>query len=136
MSRENVEIVRRGYELFAEGDLASVAALLSADVEVADAGGLGAMGTATGTRRGPEAFVRASQEALEAFEDYRAEAEEFIDAGHAVVVPVLISGRGRASGATLETRLVHVWVFRDGQIIRGEVYESRSEALEAVGLSE
>ena len=136
MSQENVEIVRRGYELFAEGDLEGAAALLSADVEVPDAGGLGATGTATGTRRGREAFIRASEEAFEAFEDYRTEAEEFIDAGDAVVVPVRISGRGRASGAKLETRLTHVWVFRNGKVIRGEVYQSPSEALEAVGRSE
>ena len=77
MSQENVEIVRRGYELFAEGDLEGVAAF-----------------------------------------------------------PVRISGRGRASGAKLETRLTHVWVFRNGKVIRGEVYQSSSEALEAVGLSE
>lgn len=133
MSKENVETVRRGYELYAAGDLEGVAALFSAGAELADAGGLGVTGTAAGTRQGPEGFLRASEEALEAFEDYRVEAEDFIDAGEAVVVPVRISGSGRSSGAKLETRLTHLWVLRDGSVIRGEVYRTTEEALEAAG---
>ena len=136
MSRENVESVRRGYELYAAGDLEGVASLFADDAELADAGGLGVAGTAAGVRYGPEGFLRANEEALEAFEDYRVEAEEFIDAGETVVVAVRISGRGRASGAELETHLAHVWVFRNGKVIRGDVYWSTEEALEAVGRRE
>jgi ketosteroid isomerase-like protein len=131
MSKENVEIVRRGYEQYAAGDLEGVARLFSDEAELADAGGLGLARTAAGTRYGPEGFLRASAEALEAFEDYRVVAEDFIDAGEAVVVPVRISGRGRGSGAELETRLAHLWEFRNGKAIRGEVYRTTEEALEA-----
>ena len=133
MSQENVEIVRSGYELFAAGDLEGVAALFSTNAELADAGGLGIAGTAVGTRQGPEGFLRATAEVLEAFDDYRVEAEGFIDAGDAVAVPVRISGRGRASGATQEVRLAHLWVLRNGNVIRGEVYRTTEEALEAAG---
>jgi uncharacterized protein len=131
MSKENVEIARRGYALFAAGDLEGVAALFSTEAELAGAGGLGVAGTAADTRYGPEGFIRATEDVLEAFEDYRVEAEEFIEAGESVVVPVRISGRGRASGAALETRLAHLWVLRDGKVIRGEVYRTTEEALEA-----
>jgi ketosteroid isomerase-like protein len=62
MSQETVEIVRRGYELFAAGDLEGVTALFSADAQLADAGGLGVAGTAAGTRHGPEGFLRATEE--------------------------------------------------------------------------
>src|SRR5918994_3091431 len=131
MSKENVETVRRGYELYAAGDLRGVAGLFSDEAELADAGGLGVAGTAAGTRYGPEEFIQATEEALEAFEDYRVEAEEFIDAGEAVVVSVRISGRGRASGAELEMRLAHLWVLRNGKVIRGDVYRTIEEALES-----
>ncbi len=130
-----MEIVRRGYELYAAGDLEGAAALFAADAETADAAGLGVAGT-TGTRHGPEGFLRAATEGLEAFEDYRVDTEEFIDAGEAVVVPVRISGRGRTSGAKLETRLAHLWVLRNRKVIRGEVYRTTEEALEAAGLRE
>jgi uncharacterized protein len=136
MSEENIEIVRRGYELYAAGDLEGAAALFSADAELADAGGLGVADTAVGTRSGPEGFLRATEEVLEAFEDYRVETEEFIDAGEAVVVPVRISGRGKASGVKLEMQLAHLWVLRDGKVIRGEVYRTTEEALEAARESE
>jgi ketosteroid isomerase-like protein len=136
MSQENVEIVRRGYALYEAGDLEGVAALFSDDAELAGAGGLGIAGTGAGTRYGPEGFVRGTEEALEAFDDYRVETEEFIDAGDAVVVPVRISGRGRASGVSMEMRLAHLWALRDGKAIRGEVYRTVEEALEAAGLRE
>jgi ketosteroid isomerase-like protein len=136
MSQENVEIVRRGYELYAKGDLRGVTDLISDAAELPDAGGLGIADTAAGTRRGPDGFLQGSQEAVEAFEDYRVEPQEFIDAGDAVVVPVRISGRGRASGAMTEVRLVHVWVLRNGRAIRNEIYRTTAEALEAVGLSD
>jgi uncharacterized protein len=131
MSKQNVDTVRRGYELYAAGDLEAVAALFSSDAELADAGGLGVAGSAAGTRRGPDGFLRAVQETLDVFDDYRVEAEDFIEADDAVVVPVRISGTGKTSGARLDTRLAHVWVFRDGKVIDGEVYRTIEEALAA-----
>ena len=137
MSQENVEIIRRGYALFAAGDFEAVAALLSDDVEVTDAGGLGVTGSAAGTRHGPEGFLRSTQEALEAFEDFHVEPENFIDAGDVVVVPVRITGRGRGSGMEMEMRLAHLWVLRsDSKVVRSEIYETTKEALEAAGPSE
>lgn len=134
MSQQNVETVRRGYELYTRGDLAGVAGLFADEAELADLGGIGVAGTGAATRYGPDGFPQSAAEALEAFEDYRVEAEEFVDVGDAVVVPVRISGRGRASGAALEIRLAHVWLFRAGKVIRGDVYRTTSEALDAVGL--
>ena len=52
MSQENVEIVRRGYELYAAGDLEGVTDLISDAAELPDAGGLGVADTAAGTRHG------------------------------------------------------------------------------------
>jgi ketosteroid isomerase-like protein len=53
-----------------------------------------------------------------------------------VVAIVRFAGRGRVSGAPLELRYVSVTWIRDGKIVRGAGYESRREALEAVGLRE
>jgi len=136
MSQENVDLVRRGYEMYAGGDFESVARLFSGEAEMPDSGGLGVAGTAAGTAYGPEGFLQANNEALEAFEDYRVEAERFIDAGEAVVVAVRISGQGRGSGAKLEMGLAHLWVVRDGKVVRGEVHRTTEEALEAAGLRE
>jgi len=136
VSQANVDVVRRGYELYAAGDVEGVARLFSEEAEMPDAGGLGLADTAVGSVYGPAGFLQANDEALEAFEDYRVEAERFIDAGPAVVVPVRISGRGRASGARLEMGLAHAWLLRHGKVIRGEVHRTTQEALESVGCSE
>ena len=136
MSQENVEIVRRGYEQFAAGDIEGVATLFAEEAELADTGGLGIAGTAAGTRYGPEGFIRASADTQEAFDDYRVEPQEFIDVGEAVVVLVRVTGRGKASGAHMEMHVAHLWVFRNGKVIRGDVYRTREEALEAAGLRE
>ena len=46
-------------------------------------------------------------------------------------------GRGRGSGAEVVTQpTAHLWTIRDGKAIRMQSYWERSEALEAVGLSE
>jgi ketosteroid isomerase-like protein len=131
MSQENVEIARRAYEQFVAGDMEPVLELFAPDAEVADRGGLGIEGTAPGTRTGPEGFLRATEDTREAFDDYTVEPQEFIDAGDAVVVDAKMSGRGKASGVTLETRVAHLWVFRDRKIVRGEVYRTTDEALDA-----
>jgi uncharacterized protein len=134
MSGENVEIVRRGYALFSAGDIEGVAALFADDAEVPDGGGLGVTGTAEGVRIGPEGFLRNVEETLEAFEDYTVKSGEPIEVGDAVVVPVRILGSGRASGARLEMRAAHLWVLRDGQVIRGEVFRTAEEALQVARL--
>jgi ketosteroid isomerase-like protein len=51
------------------------------------------------------------------------------------VVAVQYSGRARASGIELEDRLFEVHTLRDGKIARKREFKTRSEALEAAGMS-
>ncbi len=135
MSQENVETTRRGYALYAAGDVEGAAALFSQDAELADGGGLGVADTAAGTLQGPDGFLRSVGESLEVFADFHLETDDFIDAGDAVIALVRISGTGRASGAHLNVRLAHLWVFgENGKVIRGEVFRTTAEALKAARL--
>lgn len=70
------------------------------------------------------------------FSEFEAHPEEIIDAGDRVVVVVFQRGRGRASGAEVERRVGQVWTVCDGKAVRWQIFKDRSEALEAVGLSE
>jgi hypothetical protein len=45
-------------------------------------------------------------------------------------------GRGRLSGVTVDQWVFEVHTFRDGQCVSKVDFETRAEALEAVGLSE
>jgi hypothetical protein len=64
------------------------------------------------------------------------EPREYIDAGDSVVLMFRQSGIGRGSGVATEREFFGVYDLSDSKVVRYRQYESRAEALEAVGLSE
>jgi ketosteroid isomerase-like protein len=62
--------------------------------------------------------------------------EDFALVGEYVVVIVRVSARMRASDARIEETLCHLWHVRDGKAREAWSYNTRAEALEAVGLRE
>ena len=71
----------------------------------------------------------------ETWESARLEPHEFIEAGDLVVVPMTQHLKGR-DGIEVVVRGTNVWTIRNGAIERMVMYQSRQDALEAVGLSE
>ncbi len=53
-----------------------------------------------------------------------------------MVVLTRYRGRGKGSGATVDTKDAHLWTMRAGRAIRLEVFADRARALATVGLSE
>ena len=53
-----------------------------------------------------------------------------------VLVTIRFRGRGRSSGAEVETSFHEVYTLRDGKVLRIHEYEDRADALAAVGLTE
>jgi ketosteroid isomerase-like protein len=72
----------------------------------------------------------------EAFEQFWVEPQEIIDAGDKVIVPVRFGGRARHTGLEVRFEVVHVCTARDGKWTRIDMYVSKADALEAVGLRE
>jgi ketosteroid isomerase-like protein len=132
MSQENVEVIKRNLEAQARGDIAAMLEDMTDDV-VIDA-----------SRRvldpiileGHDGFKKFIAFLREAWANQRLEPEEFIEAADDVVVPVRLVSTGRGSGLTVHARAAWVATLRGGKIARLTVYQSRAEALEAVGLSE
>ena len=134
MSQENVEIVREVVESFRGGDQTTTARLVDPEVEFhGTVGGLEEGRIAHGQSQIDQTF---EAEDLEAWEERRLEAEEFIDAGDNVVVLLHEYRRGRGSGVELETDTAVVVAVRDGRVIRVQGYMDRRAALEAAGLRE
>jgi ketosteroid isomerase-like protein len=131
MSEENVETVRRVLEARNRGDIHVVMSYAAPDIEFDLSA---SAGTFAGVYRGHQAVLRLWATWSEVFSEMHWEAEEFIDAGDAVVVPVRFHSRGRGSGVETVTRAVHVYWLRDGQVARYRQLPSRAAAFEAAGL--
>ncbi len=132
MSQENVELIRRGYEAFARGDVDAVLELLHPDVDwfPAIAPILGAE-----TVRGREAVRRLfTRDLFEGFDRFLAEPLSFEDLGDFVLVMVRYTGRGESSGIEMDQRFATLFELRDGKTLTMRDYSTRAEALEAAGL--
>lgn len=131
MSQENVDLVRKIHEGWARGDFRVGTDLLAADFEWKQRPDAVEPGSLSGA-----AIGTALRHLFEVWENYRIEAEEYIDAGDEIVVVGRVRGTARGSGVELDQKTVIVWRARDGRLVGTEIYRDRSAALEAVGLPE
>jgi ketosteroid isomerase-like protein len=131
MSQENMEMVRRAWEAWESGDIATAFADLSPDLVTVIYPPL----PLAGTYHGPEGFLQSAVEWAESFNDLVMTPEEFFDAGDHVVVHTLHKSRGAESGVPVETDIWYIYTFLAGKMVRVTVFNDRADALEAVGLS-
>jgi ketosteroid isomerase-like protein len=137
VSRENVEVVRQVFDAVARRDTASVLALYDPDVEL-DAS-FSSMSDLFGRRvfHGHEGLRSFDHEWREAFENVETDCEELIEAGQQVVSIARYRVRGRASGIEVTGRArAGLWTIRDGKVVRVVWFDTREEALAAVGRGE
>ena len=133
MSQENVEIMRRHWEAWEQGNLDAVFALYDpAVVWVSHTGPIEMRRTYVGHDGVRQSF----REFLEPFENVENHAETFIDAGDSVIVGWQISGRGKTSEAPVSVYGWSIHTLRNGLLIRVDLFDTKNEALEAMGLSE
>ncbi len=130
--RANVEAVRPVYEEWGRGNWRPRFDFYAPDMEW----GWSEEFPNRGVSSDPETKSRRLREWLSPWEEWRCAAEDFVAAGEFVVVLTRYTGRGKGSGASVDSQGAHLWTIRDGMAIRLEVFSSRSKALEAAGLTE
>jgi ketosteroid isomerase-like protein len=113
VSQQDVETVRSAYAAFNRKDIPAVLATYDPQIEWIEGGG---GRSPAGTFRGPQSvandvFATVPRD----FNDFRAEPEQFIDAGDHVVVVGRFRGKAK-SGATLDVPFVHVNRMRNGKV--------------------
>jgi ketosteroid isomerase-like protein len=131
VSRENVELIRRGFEtVWVRGDVERAFAGVGPDFEwVVPRHPEGEV------RRGPEGAVEFFREWLEPWEEHQID-YELVDLGDDRVLALLhMRARGKGSGAEVEMRVGQVWTVRDGRAVRMVLYFDADEAREAAGLA-
>src|SRR5512133_1673553 len=134
MSQQNVEVVRRMLQAFADGGLDAMAEFWDPDIDWRAAEGAV---DDVGEMHGPVAVRRYVQDWIDTFDDFSVVAEELRDVGDDRVLAIQrVTGRAKLSGTETDLRYAVVYTVRDGKVVRGREYLSIDEALEAVGLSE
>ena len=134
MSQENVEVVRRMIQAFADGGLDAMAEFWDPDIDWRAAEGAV---DDVGEMHGPVAVRRYIQEWIDTFDDFSVVVEQLRDVGDNRVLGVQrLTGRAKLSGTQTDLRYALVSTIRDGKVVRAREYMSLDQALEAVGLSE
>jgi len=138
MSQANVDLIRRGFELFdlALGDDVDTAGEALAEMleQYRPDADIDFAATTPGFPEGParEALAAWIGDARETLDSWHQQGEQFIDAGDAVVAAVRVKARGRGSGAAVEIRYAYLFRFGDDQrITAARTFLALPEALEA-----
>ena len=131
MSQENVELARQMIACVNRGDDEGLAALMADDVKC-----FPGAGQPESPFQGREQFLQYARSWTDAFDKYAVESSQYVDAGEYVVISGRTVARGRESGVELSSDDAWVVRCRKGQAIEYREYETRQEALDAVGLSE
>jgi ketosteroid isomerase-like protein len=129
MSEANVQVIRDAYDALSGSGLSEFSQYWANDIT---------WQTMRTRWRGRDAGRAYLQELLDMFDDFTTEVVDVRDAGgERVVVSLRYRGRSKLTGLPVPAEHFSVVTsIRDGQIVDAVEFESREEALAAVGLSE
>jgi ketosteroid isomerase-like protein len=133
MSAENVATVRAIWDAINRGEI-DEAFRYAPDDFVADWSGSDA--PESGIYRGRDAVKGRFERTMEVWSEMEYFETEIIDAGDEVIRVGGVRARGRGSGAEVMAQGAQVWTFRERTPVSVRLFQSREEAVEAVGLSE
>ena len=134
MSRDNVEIIRRLYDALVEPGRPGVLELHDPNVVLTNTADSPETAPYVG-HAGLLAWGRSMQEAMG--DDYRPVADEIIDVDDSRVIVVgRVCGAGPMSGLPVEVPSASIFTLRDRMIVGIEAYDTKAQALAAVGLPE
>ena len=132
MSRENVEVVQRLLDAWAAGDFEAAREEMHPDIEWRAP----PQTPEDSVHRGHKGVSEAIGRWIGAWENYRYDPREMLDAGEKVLVAGHQSGRGKRSRVEVSSELFQLWTIRDGKAVEMRMFTERDDALNAAGLRE
>ena len=132
MSAERVNLVKRGYEAWNQGDRSWVLEHMSDQVEWITP----PEDPDPGTYRGFEGVEKFWAQWRAAVGQLSFTIEDVLDADPHVVVTARRSGRGEHSGLQVSDRVIQVFTFEDDKCVRVREYYDREAALRDIGAQE
>jgi len=130
MSRENVKVVRRGFEAFQRGGFEAMLELFSDNLVIYRAQ------PDRATLHGKAGFRDAVADWTEDFGEWHLLPQEFNDLGAQVLVRVLQVAQGLSSGVRVEEDWWFLFELTDSEVSKLSFYSNPAEAVEAAGASE
>jgi ketosteroid isomerase-like protein len=130
MSRQNVELVRAGFEAYQRRDAPALHAISHEDCEHYTL----TEGVTEGEPfRGHAGIDEWLRHEFDPWDEFRLEVSEIREVGDRVVGRYRVTARGKGSTVELTADAGSVFEFRDGKIFRVRAYLDWNSALEAVG---
>ena len=82
-------------------------------------------------------MIRFFESAIDAWDEFRWELEQAIDVDSETVLTIAqVRAVGKGSGVPVEAQGATVWSLRDGKVISAKLFQSKEEAVAAIGLAE
>jgi len=129
MSAQKAHLLRHIYEEWGRGNWQPVFDIYDPEMEWGWSSEFLGLGGVVKDPRNPNPRLQAW---LSEWDEWRAEAEEYVELGDYVVVLARYHGRGRGSGVEISQEGAHVFKLRDDRVVRLEIFASRQKALESV----
>jgi len=132
MSQENVEIVRRAFDAFAEEGVDGVIPFAAADAVIYSM----PEWPDDAEYYGPEGLRKLSDQWVENFDEFGFDVHDVRDAGDSVVALLTMTGRIKGAGAPMTAPIGAVYELTDGLFASTRYFSRWQAALEAAGLSD
>jgi ketosteroid isomerase-like protein len=126
---QNTDVLKGGYDAFNSGDQQALTEVFAEDVRWEGTNDKRIPGA--GTFDGRDDALTALGQAVEPFESFSSQPDEFLEEGDTVVVLGHTEARTK-TGNDLKVPFVHVWRMEGGKIKRGQLLTDTSVILEAV----
>jgi hypothetical protein len=141
MSQENLELAKRGIaainEAYAKDDIAPWRQQVEAFFDPGVVLESGTDAFTEGEWHGQEGAIEFVANQMEVLKQMWMRLDEFIDVDEdRFIVAITFGGQARHTAIPVELHPFHVLTLHDGKILRWQIFLTRKEALEAVGLRE
>ena len=114
----NLELVKQGYQYFAEGNIEALLSLWKEDIVWDECTGFPYV-EGDGIFVGANAILEGVLSKIpEYFEDFNVEITDFVDGGDKVVMVGYYVGTYKQTGKKFKANATHVWTINDGKIAK------------------